>query len=182
MKFIGLHNNYLNPVSGEIIENAFITDGFLKDDPDNQKLEVSFRLQTIVKVKELEFTEETPKEIEVSKIKTIAEIALVFDAFERPTMLVTENAEVDLFEYLKGGGKLTGLEKIIVGYPTYQSAQKYFLKDNLGDKLVINPELEPLYKNLVTKFLLEGADKNGKPIGFYGENIGVQFNFEKELV
>lgn len=179
MKFIELHNSYINPINENVIENVFITDGFLKDDPDNERLEVSFRLQTIIKEKELDFSEEVPKEIEVSKRKTIAETVLVFDSFERPTMINTENGQVDLFEYLKGGGSLEGDEEIIVGYPTYQSAQKYFLKDNLGDKLVINPNLEPLHKNLVEKFVLQGNGKNGKPIGFYGENIGVQFKFEE---
>lgn len=179
MKFITLHNNYINPISNEVIENTFITDGFLKDDPDNKKLEVSFRLQANVKVKELDFSEEVPKEVEVEKIKTIAETVLVFDSFERPTMANINNNQVDLFKYLAEGNKLDGSEEIVIGYPTYTSAQQYLLKDNLGDKLVINPNLPALYQKLVTLFLLQGTDKNGKPIGFYGENIGVQFKFDQ---
>jgi len=95
MKFINLHNNYVNPINGQTTENTFITDGFLKDDPDNKKLEVSFRLQANVKDKELDFSGETPKEIEIEKIKTIAETVLVFDSFERPTMATINNNQVD---------------------------------------------------------------------------------------
>lgn len=179
MKFIELHNNYINPVNGQAIENTFITDGFLKDDPDNKKLEVSFRLQAKIKIKELAFSEEVPKEVEIEKIKTVAETVLVFDSFERPTMATVNNNQIDLFKYLAEGNELDGSEEIVVGYPTYTSAQQYFLKDNLGDKLIINPNLPALYQQLVTLFLLQGADKNGKAIGFYGENIGVQFKFDK---
>tara|TARA_B110001450_G_C17482147_1_gene424683 strand:+ start:216 stop:800 length:585 start_codon:yes stop_codon:yes gene_type:complete len=175
MKFIELHNNYTNPVNGQTIENTFITDGFLKDDPDNKKLEISFRLQAKIKIKEIDFSGETPKEIEIEKIKTIAETVLVFDSFERPTMATINNNQIDLFKYLAEGNELDGSEEIVVGYPTYTSAQQYFLKDNLGDKLVVNPNLPALYQKLVTLFLLQGADKNGKPIGFNGENIGVQY-------
>tara|TARA_B110000114_G_scaffold90939_1_gene96035 strand:+ start:3706 stop:4290 length:585 start_codon:yes stop_codon:yes gene_type:complete len=175
MKFIELHNNYTNPVNGQTIENTFITDGFLKDDPDNKKLEISFRLQAKIKIKEIDFSGETPKEIEIEKIKTIAETVLVFDSFERPTMATINNNQIDLFKYLAEGNELDGSEEIVVGYPTYTSAQQYFLKDNLGDKLVVNPNLPALYQKLVTLFLLQGADKNGKPIGFNGENIGAQY-------
>ncbi|WP_340074550.1 hypothetical protein [Leptobacterium sp. I13] len=178
MKFITLHNNYLNPISGQAFENVFITDGFLKDDPDNKRLEVSLRLQHKKLVYEIDFSGENPSKIQVEKTETIAETVLVFDSFERPTMVTIDNNQVNLFQYLEGGGQLQGDEEILVGYPTYASAQKYFVKDNLGDKLIINPALEALYQKLATLFILEGKDKNGRPIGFFGENIGVQFNFE----
>ena len=180
MKFINKHNNYINPINGQTIENTFITDGFLKDDPDAQCLEVSFKLQTTVTEKELHFLEQTPTEVEVQKIKTIAETVLVFNTFQRPSMVTINNNQVDLFNYLDNGGELDGSEQIVVGYPTYTSVQQYFLKNNLGDKLIINPDLEPLYQKLAKKFLLEGTDKNGKPIGFYNQNIGVQFQFDTD--
>lgn len=179
MILTNIHNNYIHPITGETIENTFITDGFLKDDPNNEKLEVSLRMQANVKVKTLDFSGEFPKQIEVEKIKTIAETAIVFDSFERPTMVTINNNQYDLFKYLDQGNELDGDEAISVGYPTYASVKKYFLKDNIGEKIIVNKSLEALHQKLFTLFLLHGTDKNGRPIGFYGENIGVQFKFDK---
>ena len=179
MKLTPLHNNYINPLTGTTVENAFINDGFLKDDAIEGRLEISFRLQKTVTVKEIDFLSEAPKEIEVEKNIPIAETVLVFDTYERPTMVTIKNNQVDLFKYLTDGSKLNGSEDIIVGYPNYKTVQKYFLKDNIGDPLVINPELPELYQKLVSLFILNGMDRNGKPIGFYGENFGSQFKFEK---
>ena len=179
MKFITQQNNYINPFTNEVIEDVYVEDGYLKDDPSNQRLEVSFRLQKNIIVKELDFSEETPREIEVPKIKTITEMVLIFDNYERPTMVTIDNNQVSLIAFLKDGGKLNGDEEIIVGYANYSDARKYFLKDNLGDRLEINPALDALYKQLVQLFFLKGKDKYGKPIGFYGEHLGVQFKFKQ---
>lgn len=178
MKFINLHNNYTKPTNGETIENTFITDGFLKDDPENNTLEVSFRLQKTVLIREWNFEGDEPVEIEVEKIKTIAETILVFDDITRPTMVRIGTDDVDLFKHIEAGNQITGQEEIMVGYPTYTHAQEYFLKENLGDKIIINPNLTALQRKLVTLFLLEGRNKNGRPIGFYNENIGEQFRLQ----
>lgn len=166
MKLIQLNNSYSNPLDNNAYNDTFITDGILTDDPHNKKLRVSFRLQQKVIEEELGIDKEgNPSVNNVEKVKILSESTLIFNSKTTPTYMTVAGETKDLFEFLGGGGKLTGKEIIDIGYPNYDAVKKYFLKDNIGDFVEVNPELDDLGQMLVQKFILERVIINGEPIG-----------------
>lgn len=173
MILIPKNSNYVNPITGEIIENIFVSDGEFSDIPLLKKLKISFWL--CQNYETVEFVEKegvlTPEA--VSKIKVLDTDTLEFTPDNyMPTYVTLGNETKDLFIYLSSGGKLDGTETIEVGSPDYTSIQGYLLKDNIGDALVFNPTLDATGLQLAKAFVLKSFKLNG-------EALGVQFKFEE---
>ncbi|MBS9773807.1 MAG: hypothetical protein KGV59_01440 [Tenacibaculum sp.] len=172
MKLIPKNSNYVNPITGEIVKNVFVSSGEFSDIPLLQKLKVSFWLcQTYEDVHFIK-EENDIKEVSQEKIKVLDSDTLEFTKdSDTPTYVTIDGTTQDLFAYLQKGGKLKGTEKIEVGYPNYNSIQRYFHKDNIGDALEFNPELDVVNLRLAQDFVLKNWKLNGEP-------LGVQFKFE----
>ncbi|AOR28715.1 hypothetical protein FORMB_16760 [Formosa sp. Hel1_33_131] len=164
MKLVQLNNSYSNPITGEAFKDTFITDGVSADDFDSKELKISFRLKQKIIEKQITPTEGGFEEKDVEVIKKLAETTLVFDGSDTPTYITIDGETKDLFAYLGNGGKLKGDELIEVGYPNYNSAQKYFT-DKIGEPVDINPELDEMGQLLVKTFILQKVIINGEPIG-----------------
>lgn len=174
MKLILRNNTYHNPITQDVFEGVYVEDGWLKDDPSNKELSLSFRLLYPTIKKEIRVIENEVTTIETPIIKMLGETVIKFDKGS-PSFVYIENEDgstrkADLFKYLTEGGKLNGKEKIEVGKSSYRDAIGYLLKDNIGDRLEISPNLDPLKRKLVEAFMLERVIFNGQP-------IGVQFKF-----
>ena len=173
MRLILKNSNYVHPLTGEILENVFVSEGEFSDIPFLQKLKISLWLcqnYTDVQLTENNGVVET---VEVPKVKVLDSDILEFTPNKEIPTYVTVGSETrELFSYLESGGQLQGTEPIEVGYPTYTSIQKYLLKDNIGDELVFNPALDALGLKMAKEFVLTKFKLNG-------EALNVQFKFEE---
>lgn len=172
MKLVLKNTNYVHPLTGEIINNVFVNEGEFSEIPLLDKLKISFWL--CQKYKEVQFTEENGelKPFEIDKIRVLDSDTLEFTpTSDTPTYVTKDGETKDLFVYLANGGQLDGTEPIEVGFPNYTSIQKYLFKDNIGDSLVFNSNLDAVGLQLAKSFVLKSWKLNGEP-------LGVQFKFE----
>ncbi|RSC96060.1 hypothetical protein [Tenacibaculum singaporense] len=173
MKLILKNSNYVHPVTGEIFNNVFVSEGEFSDIPLLQKLKISLWLcQTYTDVK-FNNIEGVLQPVEIEKVRVLdADILEFTSKSEIPTYVTIGSETKDLFAHLDAGGTLEGTEPIEVGYPNYTSIQKYLLKDDIGDELVFNPTLDTLGLKIAKEFILTRWKLNGEP-------LGVQFKFEE---
>ncbi len=169
MKLKLKNNTYVNPITGEAFENAFITDGVVTDDPYKRELRVSFRLNVPVTKQEVVEGENGIEVKEVEEYIILAESTLIFGTKHVPTYLVLEDKTVDLFAYMKDN-PLPASPKIEPGYPNYEIVNNFLFKDNIGDTVEINPSLPTVEQDLAKQFVLQAVKING-------EAIGIQFTF-----
>ena len=169
MKLVLKNNTYVHPLTGEIYEDVYVVDGWLKDDPMNKVFSFSLKILHPTTKKEIQWIEDELTTIETPIVELLGETVIKFDkGVPSYVSIVNEDGstrKADLFAYLKKGGKLNGNEVIEVGKSSYKDAIQYLLKDNIGDRLEINPNLDPLRKKLAQAFILEKAIPNGEPLG-----------------
>lgn len=173
MKLVLKNSNYIHPITKEVLKNIFVSEGEFSDIPLLDKLKISFWL--CQNYKDIQFQQENGelKPFEVDKIKVLDADTLEFTPNSYAPTYVTKDGETkDIFVFLEAGGQLDGSEPIEVGYPNYQSIQSYLLKDNIGDALVFNPNLDEMGLQLAKDFVVKNYKLNGEP-------LGVQFKFEE---
>lgn len=162
-----LNTSYTNPLTNESFTDTIFVDGVFSDDPINKKLTQSFRIQRNVIAKNFIVGLDGNQSIQkIKSTQVVSEVSLIFneDSHE-DSFVIIDNERNELFEFLKSGGKLSEVEKIQVGYPNYTEVKGYFFKDNIGDRVEINPTLDGIGRLLAEKFVLDRILANGEPIG-----------------
>lgn len=173
MKLILKNSNYTHPITGELFKNVFVSEGEFSDIPLLSKLKISFWLCQNYEHKDLKMDDAGKMEVLTqTKLRVLDVDTLEFTPnSDVPTYITVDGNTQDLFAYLKKGGVVKGNEKIEVGYPNYQSVQRYFFKDNIGEALSFHPQLDAIGLKLAQNFVLKSWKLNGEP-------LGVQFKFE----